>query len=123
MAKILAVACVLIMMSAAQCRAEGLNALIEVGKSMADAKKTLDSETARYNKVKQAIGAGAIAKGQPKSAIRSRYGEPVIINEDYLTKRERWVYKSAGSSFFKGEIAYLFFGSDGLLDETKLSKQ
>jgi len=98
-------------------RAEGIGALVEAGKSMDSAKKALNQETANFNGVKSAIESGALRKGLSKQAIASQYGEPVVINEDFATKRERWVYKPASSSFFEGARICLLFDSSGALDE------
>lgn len=117
MRKILAIACLVFCAFASHCRAEGLNALIEVSKSMGEANKELAAETASYKLVKSAVDSGVIAKGQSRGSIRSKYGEPVVINEDFITKRERWVYKSADSSFFKGARICLLFDNNGALDE------
>lgn len=104
---------------ALRCEAEGIQSLVAVGKSMADAKKTLAADDAAYANVKRAADSGALAKGRSKSEIRSQYGEPVVINEDLATKRERWVYKPNSSSFFKGERICLYFDTAGNLDEIK----
>ena len=100
--------------------ADGIGSLAEVGKSMDAAKKELDQETANYNKVNGAIESGALQKGLSRQAVLSQYGEPVVMNEDLSTKRERWVYKPASSSFFEGERIYLFFNVSGTLDEVKI---
>lgn len=97
--------------------ADGIGTLVQVGKSMADAKKTLDAEDQNFQGVKRALDSGALTKGQAKSTIRSYYGEPVVMNEDPLTGRERWVYKAADASFFEGPRIYLFFDQNGNLDE------
>ena len=120
MRKILAITCLVLCAFASHCRAEGLNTLIEVSKSMGEANKELAAETASYNLVKKAVDSGAITKGQSKSSIRSKYGEPVLINEDFITKRERWVYKPVSSSFFKGARICLLFDSKGALDEINI---
>lgn len=104
----------------AQFRAEGLNSLIEVGKSMADIKEAMEEDTRAFNIVNAAVRRGAIKKGLPKESIRSSYGEPVIANDDFATGREKWVYMPASSTFFKGEKIYLFFDSKGNLDEVKV---
>jgi hypothetical protein len=102
---------------AATCRAEGINTLMEASKGMDEAKKELDAETAGFNRVKNAVDNGAIQKGQPRQAILNQYGQPVVMNEDLATKRERWVYKPASSSFFEGARITLFFDANGTLDE------
>jgi len=112
-------AAVMIIVSPVQVRAGGIDSLVEVGKSMADINKAMDEETEAFNRVKEALDSGAIKKGISKTEIRSRYGEPVIANDDSATKREKWVYKPADSSFFKGVRIYLFFDGTGALDEIK----
>lgn len=109
----------MVIISPAQIRAGGLDSLVEVGKSMADINAAMDEETKAFNRVKGAIDSGAIKKGLSEAEIRSRYGEPVIVNDDSATGREKWVYKPAGSSFFKGTRIYLLFDDTGALDEIK----
>lgn len=87
---------------------------------MADIKAAMDAETKAFNRVKEAVDSGAIKKGISGSEIISRYGEPVIANDDSATGREKWVYKPADSSFFKGIRIYLFFDDTGALDEIKI---
>ncbi|MCM8760929.1 MAG: hypothetical protein NC938_06635 [Candidatus Omnitrophica bacterium] len=106
--------------AAFDCHAEGINTLVEVAASMGEAKKVLDKETANFNSVKTAIDSGRLSKGQPKGQIRAQYGEPVVENKDIPSGRERWVYKSADSSFFKGVRIYLFFDDKGMLEEIKI---
>lgn len=113
------IAVVIVIISQAQIRAEGLDSLVVVGKSMADIDAAMNEETKAFNRVKAAIDNGAIKKGLSEAEIRSRYGEPVIMNDDSATKRERWVYKPASSSFFKGIRIYLLFDDGGALDEIK----
>jgi hypothetical protein len=100
--------------------ADGIGSLAEVGKSMDAAKKELDQETVRFNAVKNAVESGTLKKGISKQAILGQYGEPVVMNKDFATNRERWVYKPASSSFFEGERIYLFFDTGGTLNEIKL---
>lgn len=88
---------------------------------MDTAKKELNEETVRFNSIKSAIESGALKKGLSRQAVSSQYGEPVVVNEDRATNRERWVYKPASSSFFEGAKAYLFFDKNGALDEIKLT--
>ena len=113
---------VIIIASPAQARAEGIKSLIEVGKSMADINAAMDEETRAFNGVKSAVDSGAIKKGLSKDSIRAQYGDPVIANDDSATKREKWVYKPAASSFFEGIRICLYFDSSGTLDEIKTVK-
>ena len=99
--------------------AEGLDTLIKVGRSMADISSAYDGETKSFNRVKSAVDDGDIKKGMAKEDIRRRYGDPVIANNDSVTNSEKWVYKPAGSTFFKGIRIYLYFDDKGLLDEIK----
>lgn len=101
--------------------AEGIDSLVEVGRSMADIGNAMDQETKIFKAVKAAVDNGDIKKGLSQSEIRSRYGEPVIASDDFATKREKWVYKPADSSFFEGIRIYLFFDDKGILDEIKTS--
>lgn len=103
--------------------ADGIGSLAEVGKSMDSAKKDLAEETARFNGIKNAIESGVLKKRLSRQAVLSQYGEPVVMNEDLATKRERWVYKPASSSFFEGPKAYLFFDVNGDLVEIKISSE
>lgn len=102
--------------------ADGIGSLVEVGKSVDAVKKELAQETERYNGVKSALRSGALQRGIPRQEVLGRYGEPVVMNEDHATGRERWVYKPAGSSFFEGETITIFFDRDGNLDEVKGSE-
>lgn len=98
-------------------RAEGIGSLIEVGKSMELSQKESGQETVNFENVRNAVGNGLLKKGQARQAIWSQFGEPVVINQDLRTKRERWVYKPASSSFFGREKIVLFFDAGGRLDE------
>lgn len=120
MKKIILVAAVLMPVLAFRSGAEGVQSLIEVSKSMGEAKKELAAESGSFESVSRAVTSGAIAKGQAKNAISARYGDPVVVNEDFVTGRERWVYKSAGATFFKGPRIYLLFDTNGNLDEIKI---
>jgi|GEM_PF-561944 len=111
-----------VMCLAAPCGAEGIGTLIEASKGMDEARKDLEAETAGFRQVKDGVDSGAIRKGQSRQDILIRYGEPVVMNEDAKTKRERWVYKPAGSSFFEGEKITLLFDTNGNLDEIRASK-
>jgi len=114
------IAAVIIAASPVRVCADGINSLIEFGKSAADIGAAMDEETRIFNRVKAAVDSGAIKKGLSKADIKSRYGEPVIVNDDFSTGREKWAYKPAGSSFFKGTRIYLLFDAKGNLDEVKI---
>jgi hypothetical protein len=119
MKNIALIAAVMVIVSPAQVWAGGIDSLVEVGKSMADINAAMDEETKAFNRVKEAVDNGAIKKGLSEADVRSLYGKPVIANDDFATKREKWVYKPATSSFFKGIRIYLFFDNTGALDEIK----
>lgn len=108
---------------ASDCRADGLDSLIELGRAQAEMQKQCAEETRAFEKVKKGIGLNAIAKGQTKDAIKTKYGEPVVAVKDLDGKREDWVYKPAASSFFKGIRATLVFTEEGLLDEARLEER
>jgi hypothetical protein len=104
---------------AANLQAEGIGTLVEAGKSMDSAKRELSEETASYERVRSAIESGALQIGQSARGIEAQYGKPVVRNEDFSTKGERWVYKPARSSFFEGARIYLYFDGKGSLAEIK----
>jgi len=110
----------LFLVSAVPLYAEGLDTLIAIGKSQAEMQKALDEETKAFERVKRAVETGDISKGQGKAGIRDKYGEPVVATQDSTTGKEKWVYLPATSSFFKGAKMYLFFDTNGLLDEIRL---
>ncbi len=102
--------------------AEGLDALIEVGRSQGEIAKAYSEETKTYEGVKRGIESGGIAKGAVKKSIMDKYGEPVVTVGDYGTDREKWIYKPASSDFGKGPRISLFFTKDGILDEILVEK-
>lgn len=97
------------------CYADGLGALIELGRGQAEMQKAYAEETKIFERMKRGIDNGAVQKGQSKEDIGNEYGEPVVMLQE--KGREKWVYKPAGSSFFKGIRVNLFFDEKGLLDE------
>lgn len=117
MKAISAVILVVIFFTAGVSYAEGLQTLIETGGNMAEISKALDDETASFQKVKKAVESGALQKGRPRDSVMAEYGKPVVMNTDTVTKRERWVYMPATSNFFKGIKIYLYFTTNGMLDE------
>jgi len=100
--------------------ADGIATLKDVGRSMADINREMERETKAFGRVKSAVDRGDIMKGTPKADIMRRYGEPVIANDDSATGREKWVYKPASSTFFKGIKIYLYFDAIGNLDEIRI---
>ena len=102
------------------CYAEGLDTLIEVGKTQQDISKAYAQETKNFEGVKKAIENGAIKIGLSRDDIKKKFGEPVIaVRED---AREKWIYKPASSSFFEGVKINLFFSANGALDEIRIDK-
>ncbi len=97
--------------------AEDCGSIVEVGRSMADINAAMDEETKAFKDVKAAVDSGHIKKGLSQAEVRSRYGEPVIANDDPAAKRQKWVYKPASSSLFEGIRIYLYFDDKGILDE------
>ena len=109
----------ILFLSGTNCFADGLDTLIEVGRGQAEIQKSYAGETRIYNDVKEAVEDGEIKKGQGADEIRRKYGEPVVNIPDMETGMDKWIYKPAKSSFFKGEKIYLFFDSTGVLAELK----
>jgi len=104
------------------CRAEGLDVLMEVGRSQAEMQKQYARETKAFEAVKRAIEAGMIKNGMDKASVIAKYGEPVVKVDDPDGKRKDWIYKPAESSFFKGIRATLFFTAEEVLDEAKVEE-
>jgi len=100
-----------------------LDDLIDVAQGQSNMQKHYAGETQTYNGVKRALETGVLAKGRPASEIRARYGEPVVTLWDRDKNMEKWIYKSASSSFFDGEQVYLFFDKDCTLVETEMRKK
>lgn len=124
MRKIFAAACLALFTLTFDCRADGLDTLIEVARSQGAIAQEYAEETKAFDRVKKAIDCGDIKKGQTEKDLREDYGEPVVVlPEDRYEKREIWIYKPASSSFFKGVRATLFFTADGLLDEARLEER
>lgn len=123
MRNVLIISYLMLLALASDCRADGLDSLIELGRAQAEMQKQCEGETRAFEKVKKVIGLNAIAKGQTKGAIKTKYGEPVVTVKDLDGKREDWIYKPAASSFFKGIRATLVFTEEGLLDEARLEER
>jgi len=123
MLRIVTVSCFILLSSAFNCCAEGLGTLIELGKSQAEIQKQYARETRAFDAVKRAIDAGDLKNGMDRASVLAKYGEPVVVVNDFDGKREDWIYKPAESSFFKGIRATLFFTAEGLLDETKIEER
>ena len=93
--------------------------MIKAGRSQEKMQKILKEETKIFEKVKKAVEAGKIKKGQSRDLILKKYGEPVVI----ISKKnniEKWVYKPGYASHFDNIKAYLFFNEKGELKEIKL---
>jgi hypothetical protein len=123
MIKVFILLCLIFLLSAPICRAEGLDVLIEVAKSQAQIKKQYEEETKNFERVKKGIGSDAIKKGQTKSDIQAKYGEPVVSIKNADGKREDCIYKPETSSFFKGIRATLVFTEQGILDEARIEER
>jgi hypothetical protein len=122
MARTIIVLCFIASVFVLECAAEGLDTLIDLGRSQAQIQDQYREETRAFEKVKKGIEEGAIVKGQTRDSIRSKYGEPIVAAKDLDGKREDWVYKPASSSFFDGIRATLIFTEEGLLDEIRLGE-
>ncbi|MCX5680652.1 MAG: hypothetical protein NTZ95_08475 [Candidatus Omnitrophica bacterium] len=103
-------------------RADGLDSLIEVGKSQGEIAKAYSEETRTYEGIKRAIESKNIVKGANKKTILEKYRGPVVMVGDYGTDREKWIYKPATSDFSKGPKISLFFTKDGILNEILIEK-
>lgn len=114
------IAAVLLLLLSPSVYAIGLGELMDIARAQKDAQKAYVDETKAFERVKSAIDKGAIKKGDPKKSIGDRYGEPVVSIIDANTKREKWIYKPASSSFFAGVKVYLYFNKDDKLDEVKM---
>ena len=112
----------LVFMGSRNVCAEGLDALIEVGKNQVEIAKAYSDETKAYEGIKRAIERGEIVKGAIKKTILDKHGEPVVMVGDYGTDREKWIYKPSTSDFGKGPRISLFFAKDGILDEVLIEK-
>lgn len=123
MIRVFILLCLIFLLSAPICRAEGLDVLIEVAKSQAEIKKQYEEETRNFERVKKGIESGAIKNGQTKSDLQAKYGKPVVSIKDPDGKREDWIYKPETSSFFKGIRATLVFTEQGILDEAGIGER
>ena len=118
---VLLCSCALVLLLAVtEVYAIGLGELMSIARAQKDAQKAYSDETKAFEKVKSAVDKGSIKKGDPKKSIGDRYGEPVVSIIDSNTKREKWIYKPASSSFFAGVKVYLYFDKDDKLDEVKI---
>ena len=99
MQKIIIVSCIILLSSVFNCCAEGLGALIELGKSQAEMQKQYTQETKAFEAVKRAIEAGVFKKGMDKASVLAKYGKPMAMVDDLDGKREDWIYKPAESLF------------------------
>lgn len=123
MKRILVLSCAISLLSVSVCMAEGLGTLIEVAKSQAEIKKQYEEETKNFERVKKGIESGAIKKGQTRTDIEGKYGQPVVSIKDMDGKREDCIYKPETSSFFEGIRATLFFTEQGILDEARIERK
>lgn len=107
------------LLASSNCEA-GLSELRQIAAAQTDAQNAYKEETRAFERVKEAIDNGDIKKGQAKEEIRKRYGEPVVNTRETETRRDKWIYKPAKSSFFLGIKAYLYFDKNDKLDEIKI---
>lgn len=116
---ILPVFILIFLLASSNCEA-GLSELRQIAAAQTDAQNAYKEETRAFERVKEAIDNGDIKKGQAKEEIRKRYGEPVVNTRETETRRDKWIYKPAKSSFFLGIKAYLYFDKNDKLDEIKI---
>ena len=123
MMRILILSCLAFCVSVPYVFADGIETLIDVGKSQAEMQKKYKSETAIYEDVLKGYKSGAIKTGAKRQEIMNRYGDPVVIVDDHPRKREKWVYKPAATSFLDGgERINMYFDAAGDLEEIKIEK-
>jgi len=91
----------------------GTDTLMKVGKSQSEMAAAAKSESANYDKIKNAIKNGRLSEGDAARDIIKRYGEPVVMLPARKGRPEKWVYKPAGAEFFSNEKIYLFFDENG----------
>lgn len=113
------VAASVIFFSCVYAYAEGLDTLIELARSKANASKIAGEETDHFENIRKALESGSLEQGESKDTIKRRYGEPVVDFPKEKDKKETWVYKPGDASFFDGPKIYLFFDDAGKLDGTK----
>ena len=98
------------------CRADGIGTLMQVGKSMDEIQRDYDKETATYNRVKEAVAKGEIKKGLKQAAVL-KYGEPVAIVTEPVSKRQIWVYRPGTTDLLNKPKIRLFFDDSGAIDQ------
>jgi len=94
-----------------------VKSLLNFSRSRSAMIKELKRETKSYKNIKKAVNGNRLKNGSKDFAIKKRYGKPTIILEENDGKGERWVYKDAKGSYFKGDKIYLDFDEDGKLSE------
>lgn len=103
---------------------DAVEALIEVGRGQAEIQSGYAQETKACERVKKGVDEGIVQKGTPKKEVLDRYGEPVIIYNDFDTKKETWVYKPAQSDFMGGGMKVrIYFDNNDAVDEVAVSEQ
>lgn len=117
MTRLTLMACIFLPLAVSCAHADGLGTLIEVGKAQTDIQRAYDEETKSYERVRRDVENGSIKKGDSKKDFLREYGKPVVMMQDKEKNREKWVYKPASSSFFKGARINVFFNADGAIDE------
>lgn len=121
MLRVIVISSVLFLM-AGFASADGLDTLIDVGRSQGEIARAYSEETRAYEGVKRAAESGHIIKGISKKSIIDKYGEPVVAVREYGTDREKCIYKPASSDFGSGPKVSLYFTKDGILDEIAVGK-
>jgi hypothetical protein len=115
--KIFAITILALFALTGSCCADGLGTLIDLAQGQAAIAGDNTRDTKVYERVKSAVENGSIVKGQSKSEIKDRYGEPVVILPKEYGRPERWFYKPAKSSFFSGEkITFCFDENNKIFD-------
>lgn len=92
---------------------EGMQTLIELGKSEKYKEQILRQETINFRRAKRYIQGKARKEELSKDIALSKFGEPVLVF--YETEGEKWVYKAGNKNWFNAEKIYLFFDTEGRL--------
>jgi len=96
-------------------KSERLGTLWDLKKGDESLSESLKQETKNFETLRESLVTGKIKRGLTKDLVRSKAGEPVVV---YSTKAgEKWAYKSAGKSWFRGPKIYLFFDFAGELSD------
>jgi len=90
--------------------------MMALSESQKEMQEELDAETARYNTIVRGAQDGHLKKGLYTSQIMERYGEPVVINDEYKGTKKEWVYKAGNESYFSDQKVKLMFNSNQQLE-------